>query len=241
MHVRLGVVSCVVVLLGTTTALADTYYQYRDQRTGRDVFVNRLDQVPRKYRAGAKIVLRTDDAHADPAPEPPTEVIEVARDTGRPVVRTVAPAPKSALELRQALASSKAPWKDAPVLVGNLMDGKLVTAGAPPLTGPERGKLGSLLVTFVVCAMIAGLASFIAWIVIIVMAVRNRHLWWAVLIFLLWPLSYVYLFRRVEKGRRVFKSLCSLALLSPALVGLVGMWRFYAWFETIIQARGGHL
>jgi hypothetical protein len=30
------------------------------------------------------------------------------------------------------------------------------------------------------------------------------------------------------------------AMLSPALVGLAGAWRFYGWFHAIVQARGGH-
>ena len=58
-------------------------------------------------------------------------------------------------------------------------------------------------------------------------------------IFLFAPLAYPYLFLHVEKGRRLLKTVCALGMLSPALVGLVGVWRLYAWFQAVIQARGG--
>ena len=51
----------------------------------------------------------------------------------------------------------------------------------------------------------------------------------------------MYVFVHGGKGRAVWKTLCSLGMLSPALVGLVGAWRFYAWFSAVIQARGGKL
>ena len=65
--------------------------------------------------------------------------------------------------------------------------------------------------------------------------------WWALFIFLLSPLAYVYLFVHTDKGRWPFKLVCAFGLLSPALVGLGGAWRFYSWFHAVIQARGGHV
>ena len=60
MKTGLGVVLCIV--LWSATGRADTFYQYRDKSTGRDVFVNRLDQIPRKYRDQAKIVIESADS-----------------------------------------------------------------------------------------------------------------------------------------------------------------------------------
>ncbi len=50
----LGVVGLVV---WSALAHADTFYKYRDSRTGREVFVNRLDQIPLPYRNHAKVVM----------------------------------------------------------------------------------------------------------------------------------------------------------------------------------------
>ena len=51
----LGVVVGIVVW--SALAHADTFYKYRDSQTGRDVFVNRLDQIPPPYRSRAKVMM----------------------------------------------------------------------------------------------------------------------------------------------------------------------------------------
>lgn len=55
----------------------------------------------------------------------------------------------------------------------------------------------------------------------------------------LYPLAYLYLFLWVDKGRLRFKTVCAAGLTAPLLVGLVGAWRFSAWLQTILAARGG--
>jgi hypothetical protein len=51
----------------------------------------------------------------------------------------------------------------------------------------------------------------------------------------------VYLFVHAGKGRWAFKLISAFAMLSPALVALAGTWRFYGWFQAVVQARGGHV
>ena len=65
MKTGLGVVLCMV--LWSATGRADTFYQYRDKSTGRDVFVNRPDQIPRKYRGQAKLVMEIANTPTTPA------------------------------------------------------------------------------------------------------------------------------------------------------------------------------
>jgi hypothetical protein len=240
MRIPAGIPLCIGFTLVAAAASADTYYKYRDKNTGRDVFVNRLDQVPRKVRGQAKIVLETDAPAAEPAQEPPVEIIEPPTKTGRPTIHDAQPASPSGEDLRAALAGKNL-WRDGPALASAAVDAKLAKAGAPSLTGAERGSLGSLLITIVVASIVAGLAALVAWIVILVTAVRDGRLWWALCIFLFSPLAYVYLFLHAGKDRALFKTLCAFGMLSPALVGLVGAWRFYAWFHAVIQARGGRI
>ena len=131
MHSRVGVLVCIGLALGAAAASADTYYKYRDKNTRRDVFVNRLDQVPRKVRGQAKIVLETDTPTAEPAPEPPIEIVEPPAKTDRLTIRNAQPAPPSGEDLRSALADKNL-WRDGPALASAAVDAKLVTAGAPP-------------------------------------------------------------------------------------------------------------
>lgn len=244
---RAGVVLCIGVGLWASGAAADTYYRYRDSRSGRDVFVNSLDQVPRRFRDNAKIVLETDDSKAPAAP--PAEILEIPPETDRPTLRTIEPASsqvrpsraaKLPIDLRQAF-SGKTPWRDGPVRIADALDSSLTSSGAPPLTVAERRDLGRLLLVFIVAAVLASLAFLAAWLIVIIVAVRDGHPWWGVLIFLFWPLATLYLFLHVERGRKLFKGLCTVGLLAPMLVGVVGAWRLVAWFQALTQARGGHL
>jgi hypothetical protein len=87
----------------------------------------------------------------------------------------------------------------------------------------------------------AGLCSFLVWIALIVCAFRAGQPVWGILMFLLWPLTVVYLALHFGKDRPLLKVGCWLVLLSPALVAAGTAWRSYAWFQAVVQARGGRL
>jgi hypothetical protein len=144
------------------------------------------------------------------------------------------------MDLRKAVAG-KDLWKEGPAIASALVDAKLLKAGTSPLTEPERAQFSRLLWTIVVLSLVAALFAFVVWVVMIVTAVRDGHPWWGLFIFLFSPLAYVYLFVHTDKGHWPFKLVCAFGMLSPALVGLGGAWRFYSWFHAVIQARGGHV
>jgi hypothetical protein len=238
MKIGLGVAVCIGFVLWSAASQADTFYQYRDRGTGRDVFVNRLDQIPRKYRGQAKIVIQSSDIPNAAASDTGTD--ESATTTPSTAPTTAEPLRSTGLDLRKA-AAGKNLWKEGPAIASALVDAKLLKAGTSRLTEPERAQFSRLLWTIVVLSMVAALFAFVVWVVMIVIAVRDGHPWWGLFIFLFSPLAYVYLFVYVEKGRRLFKTVCAFGMLSPALVGLGGAWRFYSWFHAVIQARGGHV
>jgi hypothetical protein len=244
MKTGLGVFLCIGFVLWGAASQAEDFYQYRDKSTGRDVFVNRLEQIPRKYRGQAKLVMEVADAPKTPGSDSATGKDDSAAPTPSAtstMAETMAePLRSTSVELRRA-AAGKNLWKDGPAIATALVDAKLVKAGTQPLSEPERAQFSRLLWTIAVLSMVAGLFAFVVWIVMIVTAVRDGHPWWALFMFLLSPLAYVYLFVHIEKGRRPFKLVCAFGMLSPALVGLGGAWRFYSWFHAIIQARGGHV
>jgi uncharacterized membrane protein YhaH (DUF805 family) len=237
---RLGVVLCIGFVLWSTSARGDTFYKYRDKSTGRDVFVNRLDQIPRKYRDQAKIVIESADLPRTGTEEPSEGPDESA--TGEPSAAPAATQPSrgTGADLRRAL-SGKSLWKDGPDIPASMVDAKLRRAGTSTLTEPERSQLRHLLSTIFVLSMVAGLFAFVVWVVMIVTALRDGRNGWALLIFLLAPLAYVYLFVHAGKGRWAFKLICASGMLSPALVALGGVWRFYGWLHAVVQARGGHM
>jgi hypothetical protein len=240
MKTGLGVVLCIGFVLWGAASLADTFYKYRDKSTGRDVFVNRMDQIPRQYRSQAKVVMEIADV-----PKTTGDELSVAKN------ENAAPEPKAApalaepvraagVDLRKALTGRNL-WKDGPAIACGAVDAKLTKAGTSPLTEPERAQLGHLLVTVFALSVVASLFAFVVWVVMIVSAIRDGRNWWALFIFLFAPLAYVYLFVHAGKGRWVFKLVCAFGMLSPALVGLASAWWFYSWFHAVIQARGGHV
>ncbi len=235
-----GVLLCIAFVMWNAAVRADTFYKYRDKRTGRDVYVNRFDQIPRRYRSQAKVAMDTSNRADDSSEAPPAGEEEAAT----PVPGATPPATEhlrtSAMDLRKAILGRN-PWKVAPVIIGAMVDAKLVKAGTTPLGESERAQLGHMVGTILVFSLLAGLFAIVVWVVMIVSAVRQQHPWWAVLIFLLSPLAYVYLFVHAEKWRWPYKLSCTLGMLSPALVALVGVWRFQAWLHAVIQARGGHV
>jgi hypothetical protein len=238
MKIGLGMAVCLGFVLWSTASQADTFYQYRDKSTGRDVFVNKLDQIPSKYRGQAKIVIQSADIPN--AATSDTGKDENATTTPSTAPTIAEPLRSTGLDLREA-AAGKNLWKDGPAIASALVDAKLIQSGTSRLTEPERAQFSRLLWTIVVLSLVAALFAFVVWFVIIVVAVRDGHPWWGLFIFLFAPLAYVYLFVHVEKGRRLFKTICAFGMLSPALVGLGGAWRFYSWFHAVIQARGGHV
>jgi hypothetical protein len=238
MHLRASVVIGIGIVLTSTAAAADTYYRYRDRSTGRDVFVNRLEQVPQKYRSQAKVVFESDLPKTAPGNESPVEIVPPATRTDRPLLRNAQSAPSGADELRAAL-SGKALLRDGPGVASAAVDTQLVSKGHSPLTAAERKSFRDLIVVVGIASIVAAIIGLVAWIVIIVTAARDGHPWWAVLIFLCSPLGYVYVFFRGGKGRRLWKALCTLGMLTPLLVTAVSVWRFYAWLQAVMLARGG--
>jgi hypothetical protein len=227
-----GVFFCAGLILLGSTALAEGIYQYRNKSTGRDVFVNRLDQVPLKYRSSAKLVVE------DAPPESGESSGEPSPAETRP--STVSAAAKQVVEMGTELRKvSPAGWRNPSAIAGHMVDRKLLAAGTRPLGDSERWQLKRLLMTILGFALAASLFSFVVWIVLLVVAFRDGNPWWALFIFLFYPLAYLYLFLVVEKGRRWFKTVCAAGLVAPLLVGLVSAWRFSAWLHTIIVARGG--
>jgi hypothetical protein len=233
-----GVLLCIGLVLSCAAAWADTIYRYRDKATGRDVFVNRLDQIPLKYRSEAKIVVESTSVPADNNVSEPG--VTVVSSTGQPPEKKPVAGLTFGQDLQQALVG-RSVWKDGPVIASFIVDAQLLRSGARPLTSLEREQFGSFFRTFLIVAMVFGILSLVIWVGIIIMAVRDGHPWWGLLIFLFSPLAYIYLFVHGGKGRVLFKVGCTLGMLSPALVGLVGAWRFMVWFQTVIQARGGHV
>ena len=219
---RLGVV--VGILVWSALAHADAFYKYRDLQTGRDVFVNRVDQIPQKYRSRAKLVMEmtappvTDNPESDTAPpssEPPPSAPTVVPEKLR--------AAKASL---RELMAGKNLLKDAPAIAAAIVDQRLAKAGTTPLDENERLQLGRMLGTTLGLALVATLLSFIVWLVMVVGAIRDRKIGWTIVMVLLWPASYLYLFIHGGKGRVVFKLACAAALASPALVGVVAA----SWF-----------
>jgi hypothetical protein len=239
MRIRVGVLLGLGLALWAATAAGDTFYKYRNKRTGRDVFVNRLEQVPRQYRGQAKVVLEATSTVTATDSQTETEVVEVVQEPAPAVQPTPLPAAPAQIDLRRALRGRG--LGDLPLVVGALIDAKLAAKGAPPLTPSEHANLASLIWTILTASLLAALAALAAWIVVLVTAVRDGRTGWAIFMFLFSPLAYVYVFVYGGKGRGWWKALVSLGMLSPALVGLVGSWRFYAWFAVVIEARGGHL
>lgn len=240
MRAAVGLLFLIGLALCSLPAAADTYYRYRDKTTGRDVYVNKLEQVPQKYRDQAKIVLEVADTPRDGDEPSSTESVPPAQPGATAAPGSAArhtPIGTLPQDLRKALASPNM-LRDSATVASGLIDFKLAAAGRRPLAPAERGDFASLLVTFLIAGLIAGLAALVAWIVIIVTAIRDNNFWWALFIFLFSPLAYLYLFLHGGKDRGLFKALCTLGMLAPFLVGLVGSWRFYAWFQAVMQARG---
>jgi cell division protein FtsW (lipid II flippase) len=78
---------------------------------------------------------------------------------------------------------------------------------------------------------VAGLLSFVAWIVVMVHAYRAEHRWWMVCILLFHLLGIAYVLIHVEGKRRWFKFATLLAQTAPYAVALATVWRFFAFLR----------
>jgi hypothetical protein len=233
----LGVVVGIVVW--SALAHADTFYKYRDSQTGRDVFVSRLDQIPRPYRTRAKLVMEV-TAPAKPGAAETSETAPVLPES--PPFATVVPEKLRAAKASvRDLIAGKNLLKDGPAIAVTMIDQRLAKAGTTPLDEIERLQLGRMVGTVLGLALVATLLAFIVWLVMVVSAVRDRKLGWALAMILLWPTAYLYLFIHGDKGRVVFKLASAAALVSPALVGVVAASWFSRWFHAVVQARGGRV
>ena len=227
---RAFVVVCVFFL--ASSALADTFFIYKDPATKRDVFVNNLEQVPAVYRETARPV----HTGAEKA-EPMVEAIGKAGDGGPLQLKDL---PVSLEDLKKTAVGAMAggsPIKVASQTMVSVMDLKLKASGRPGLFPSEVISFSKLFVLVMVLFSVAGVVSFVAWVIFLFHAVRSRRFVWMIAIILVYPLAYPYALFCVEKGRWKLRYLGFLSLVSPALVGLFAFWRFFVWFHAVINAR----
>lgn len=193
-----GILVAVVVPLGTAPASAAAYFAYRDARTGCDVIVERADQIPRS-----------------------------SRDLARPLGPREADEQRAAAAAcaRQAAALVVAPDVAGPGRTGAI-DASLSRRAGPSLSERELAELKLLCSPRVSAYVLALLAALAAWIAVIVAALREDHLGWAMLMLVLSaPVAFVYLFIGVGKDRGRFKAMCALGMISPVLVFLASVWQ----------------
>jgi len=195
MRVRAGVLLGLAFLLGTATASATTHFRYRDARSGCDVFTDRADRIPRNGRDGARMVSE-DEAVREKAAS-----LLCQRNS----------------ELLSGLGNDRA--ANEPALGRTGIDARLSANSGRFLTDTEVVALRQLASPRVAAFILAALAALVAWIAVMVAAVREEHLIWAVLmLFLSTPVAFMYLFIGPGKERSRFKAACALGILSPLLV-----------------------
>lgn len=221
----------VLTLAGMASpAQAESIYRYRDPNTKRDVFVNRLDQVPGRYRAEATLVV-SDGVLVDSSNQPD-------KDAPRGAVIYGGTKPAGALEtieraLRDATASGHAADGLGRALT-TAVDTALVARGKPPLSAHELAQLKRMLVEWAVVLTVVGLLSLVAWILVMVHAFRAEHRWWMVFILLFHLLGVAYVLIHVEGKRHWFKFTTLFAQAAPYVVALAMSWRLVAFFRTIL-------
>jgi hypothetical protein len=221
----------VLALAGMASpARAESIYRYRDANTKRDVFVNRLDQVPAQYRAEAKLIV-SDGVLVDSIHQPD-------KDAPRGAVIYGNKKPAGALEtiehaVRDATGSGHAAGGLDRALT-TAIDTALVGKGKRPLSAREAAQLKRMLVESAVVLAAVGLLSFVAWILVMVHAFRAEHRWWMVFILFFHLLGIAYVLIYVEGKRHWFKFVTLFAQAAPYVVSLAMSWRFVAFFRTIL-------
>ena len=221
----------VLALAGLASpAQAESIYRYSDPSTKRDVFVNRLDQVPAPYRAEAKLVV-SDGVLVDSTSLPD-------KDAPRGAVIYGSKTPAGALEtieraVRDATGSGHAAGGLDRALT-TAIDTALVGKGKRPLSAGEAAQFKRMLVESAVVLAVLGLFSTVAWILVMVDAFRAEHRWWMVFILLFHLLGIAYVLIHVEGKRRWFKFATLFAQAAPYAVVLAVSWRFVAFFRAIL-------
>jgi uncharacterized membrane protein YhaH (DUF805 family) len=227
-------VVCIVAAL-TGTAAAGEIWKYRDPASPRDVFVNKLDQVPAELRAEAQLMV-SDGLLVNSTPPSGGGVPAAPGGTvvfGDKVPSDATEAFKSAVHKAVEKDLSLRNVTGAAVMA---MDTALVRAGKPPITPAETSRLSRLMLVIAVALSVAGLVSFVIWIVLMVHAWREGHPGWSILIFLVHLLGVFYAFLHVE--RRWLRWVSLLCYLAPVLVGVAAAWQIRSWFMDLGSARG---
>ena len=221
----------VLALAGMASpARAESIYRYRDPNTKRDVFVNRLDQVPAQYRAEAKLVV-SDGVLVDSTNQPD-------KDAPKGAVIYGSKKPAGAMEtIERAVRDLSHSGHAAGGLDRTLttaIDTALVGKGKRPLSAGEVAQVKRMLVEVAVVLAVAGLLSTVAWILVMVHAFRAEHRWWMVFILFFHLLGIVYVLIHVEGKRRWFKFATLFAQAAPYAVAVAMSWRFFAFFRAIL-------
>lgn len=214
-------------------AHAESIFRYRDPNTKRDVFVNRLDQVPAQYRAEAKLVV-SDGVLADSTNQPDEDAPRGAviygnkkpagtMETIERAVRDAGNSGHAAGELERSLTTA--------------IDTTLVGKGKRPLSAAEVAQVKRMAVEAAVVLAVAGLFATVAWILVMVHAFRAEHRWWMVFIMLFQLPGIVYVLIHVEGKRRWFKFVTLFAQAAPYAVVVAMSWRFFAFFRGILAGR----
>ncbi|HJX51400.1 MAG TPA: hypothetical protein VJ801_01425 [Polyangia bacterium] len=223
--------AAVVALAGLASpARAESIYRYRDPTTKRDVFVNRLDQVPAEYRATAKLVV-TDGVLADPTSQPdkdaPRGAVIYGNKKPAGVMETLEAAVRDATQSRHDAGGMDRTLTTA-------IDTALVGKGKRPLSAGEVAQLKRMAVQAAVVLAVAGLFATVAWILVMVHAYRAEHRWWMLFIMLLQLPGIVYVLIHVEGKRRWFKFATLFAQAAPYAVAVAMSWRFVAFFRAVL-------
>jgi hypothetical protein len=230
----LAFLAAALVLAGLASpAHAESIYRYRDPNTKRDVFVNRLDQIPAQYRAEAKLVV-SDGVLVDSTNQPD-------KDAPRGAVIYGNKKPAGAMEtIERAVRDATNSGQTAGGLDRSLttaIDTALVGKGKRPLSAAEVAQIKRMVVQAAVVLAVAGLFSTVALILVIVHAFRAEHRWWMVFIMLFQLPGIAYVLIHVEGKRRWFKFVTLFAQAAPYAVVLAMSWRFFAFFRAILVGR----
>lgn len=204
----------------TPEAVGETIYTYKDPKSGRDVYVNRLEQVPIEYRAQAKPVVWGDPSKA-----------LIDRGQGalkeKPSLQAVGQTLKEVLE-EKPLSEIR------PTSVIQKVDQKLKARGCQQVGPNEAAAFTRIFFVFVILLLVTSIASLAAWIVLMFHAYHLRRPWWMILMVLISPLVFIYAVFKVDEAR--VKYLALLGLLSPILVGVLAAWQSMAWLRPVMAA-----
>jgi hypothetical protein len=209
-------------------AQAESIYRYYDPQTKRDVFVNRLEQVPSQHREQAQPVV-ADGVLVGTSHQP-------GNNTRQGTVIFGGNPSASVLEtLKQALLEAgDGPWDGKfERLLTMLMDTGMVKAGKPPLTAAHVLHVTYMVGVAALALSVSCLLALVACIFVMVHAFRNDHPVWGVCILLVPPLGILYVLFHIESKRRWFKWTTLVGQISPLLILTIAIWRFYAYFTTI--------